>query len=304
MTATAGASSLAVEPFAVLDGGLSTALELLGHRPSGLLWTAQLVVDQPQVITAAHRSFVEAGADIVISSSYQASVAGFGRAGLSPAAATRALLSTTELARLSGVRYVAASIGPFGATLGDGSEYHGSYAASWDEVRSFHRQRLEVLADSGADLFAIETIPGVIEAEIVLDELRRVSDRPAWLSVSCRSATHTCAGDEIGVVAELAGRASNLVAVGVNCTDPRFVGELLRSCRAATDLPLVAYPNHGRLWHAEQERWIGDDGDDHVGHRVAEWFATGARFIGGCCGVGPAGVREVAAARSALACGT
>lgn len=269
---------------------------MLGHRSTGLLWTAQLVIDHPDVVVQAHRSFVEAGAEVIISASYQASVDGFVHAGLDRGAAVRALASTTALARRSGAEFVAASIGPFGASLGDGSEYHGRYAASWDEVRAFHRSRLEVLADTGPDLFAIETIPGRVEAEIVLDELARASAAPAWLCVSCRDEDTTCAGDPIGVIADVAEAGANVVAVGVNCTDSRHLTPLLRAARLSTELPFVVYPNHGGTWDAAGECWVGGGGDELV-PRVAEWVALGARLIGGCCGVGPDGVARIAAVR-------
>ena len=291
-----------VAPFAVIDGGLSTALELLGHRVGGLLWTAQLLLEDPDTIVRAHRGFVEAGADVVITASYQASEAGFIRAGSSPAAARRALASTTDLARQSGAAFVAASIGPFGATLGDGSEYHGRYAATWDEVRSFHRDRLAVLVDTAPDLFAVETVPSRVEAEIIVEELGALTALPAWVTFSCRDGAHTCAGDAFADAVDAVVASSQVAAVGVNCTDPAHVGGLLRQASLRTDRPLVAYPNHGRHWDAEGECWVGESDADLAG-RVAGWVGTGARLIGGCCGIGPDGVRAIASARSALASG-
>ncbi len=289
-----------IEPFAVVDGGLSTALELLGHRPAGLLWTAQLVLDAPDVVVAAHRSFVDAGADVVISASYQASVDGFRAAGADAVRARRALASTTELARRAGATVVAASIGPFGASLGDGSEYHGSYAADWATVRRFHRERLEVLADTGPDLFAIETIPGRVEAEIVLDELVAATSAPAWVSYSCRDGATTCAGDPFADAVVTAASCRQVVAAGLNCTDPRHATALLASAAETTALPLVVYPNHGRAWDADHECWLGD-GDGDLAARVPAWWQAGARLIGGCCGIGPDGVRALVEAREAIA---
>ncbi|MCU1361347.1 MAG: hypothetical protein JWN99_2636, partial [Ilumatobacteraceae bacterium] len=263
-----------LEPFTIIDGGLSTALETLGHHPDGALWTAQLVIDQPDVIVEAHRSYVSAGADVIISASYQASIDGFVRAGLDQQQALQALASTTELARRSGARFVAASIGPFGAALADGSEYSGRYVAGWDEVRAFHRSRLEVLADTAPDLFAVETIPSVVEAEIVLDELMRATSLPAWLSVTCRDDRSTFAGDAIEQLAGLADQSPNVAAFGVNCTDPGHVSELLRRSASVTNLPLVAYPNSGRAWDAHAKCWVGDDADHLTGH-VGEWVDIG-----------------------------
>ncbi|MGD9998980.1 MAG: homocysteine S-methyltransferase [Ilumatobacteraceae bacterium] len=290
-----------IEPFTVVDGGLSTALEALGHRPAGHLWTAQLVAVAPDLVVQAHRGFVEAGADVVISASYQASVPGFERAGLDRRSAHAALASTTTLARRSGARFVAASIGPFGAVLGDGSEYSGRYDLSWEGVRAFHRERLVVLADTAPDLFAIETIPSRAEAEIVLDELARVSSTPAWLSTTCADGSHTWAGDDISELARHVGQAPNLAAFGINCTHPRHVPALLRRAAASTSLPLVAYPNHGRDWDGQNECWIGNPDSTELADEAAAWAEIGARVLGGCCGVGVDGIARLARARAALA---
>ena len=281
-------------PFTVVDGGLSTALELLGHHSQGLLWTARLLLDQPEGVVAAHRSFVEAGAEVVISASYQASVGGFVQAGCSPQRARQLLASTTDLVRQAGAPIVAASIGPFGATLGDGSEYHGRYAASWQQIRQFHRERIAVLADTGPDLYAIETIPSSVEAEIILEEL---NGAPAWLAFSCSDPGHTCAGEPFDqAVARLAG--APLLAVGVNCTDPDYVAALLQHAATASDRPLLAYPNQGRLWDPIQECWSGDN-TPSLADYAAHWVKLGARFIGGCCGIGPDQIRSLVQVRRA-----
>ena len=290
-------TALVRSPFTVIDGGLSTALEELGEHPSGLLWTAAALIDRPEVITAAQRLHVEAGADVVITASYQASEAGFLAAGVAtPSEARRLLASTTAVARASGASVVACSVGPYGACLGDGSEYRGDYAASWPEVQAFHRARLEVLVDTAPDVFAIETIPTLAEAEIVVEELRRLSDAPAWVSFTCGSESHTYGGD---VFAEAAGAvAPAVMAVGLNCTAPRFVEPLLRSL--AVDLPYVVYPNHGARWDADRECWIGPTGGAEIPSLVPSWLAAGARLVGGCCGVGSQGIRALAALRASL----
>lgn len=277
------------QPFTVIDGGLSTALQELGEEPSGLLWTASALITRPQLITEAHRRYVDAGADVVITSSYQASVPGFMGAGLDATHARRLLASTTDVTRASGASVVACSVGPYGACLGDGSEYHGRYAASWDDVRSFHRARLEVLVDTAPDVFAIETIPSATEAEIVVDELRRITDAPAWVSFSCVDDVHTCSGE---VFADAVARVATAVtAVGLNCTAPRHVEPLLRSL--SVPLPFVVYPNHGAAWDAEHECWIGPTGGAEIPSLVPSWLTAGARLIGGCCGVGTDGIRAL-----------
>lgn len=282
------------DPFTLIDGGLSTALEELGEQPQGLLWTAAALTDRPEVVTAAHRRYVDAGADIVITSSYQASVPGFVAAGLSAVEARRVLASTTAVARASGASMVAASVGPYGAYLANGSEYTGRYDTSWDDIRAFHRARLEVLADTAPDLFAIETIPSRAEAELVVEELRRLTDAPAWVTFSCADESLTCGGDRFAEAA--ASVADSLSAVGVNCTTPSFVEPLLRS--ANVDLPFVVYPNHGAAWDAEHKCWIGPTGGAELPGLVPAWLAAGARLIGGCCGVGSDGIRALNSLRS------
>lgn len=292
-------TNFVLDPFTVVDGGLSTALEELGERPTGMLWTAEALLDRPEVITAAHRRAVEAGADLVISASYQASDAGFVAAGCSAANARRLLASTTAVARASGAAIVASSIGPFGACLGDGSEYHGRYEASWAEVERFHRRRLEVLVDTAPDLFAIETMPTRAEAEIVVQLLRSLTDVPAWVSFTCVDGDHTVGLDRFAdATAAVAGAVQ---FVGVNCTAPTHVESLLRSIRV--DLPLVVYPNHGAVWDAERRCWLGHSGGLDVPQYVPAWLAAGARLIGGCCGVGSDAVRALAALRGARSVG-
>ncbi|MCY7298481.1 MAG: homocysteine S-methyltransferase [Ilumatobacteraceae bacterium] len=280
-------------PFTLIDGGLSTVLEEMGEHPAGLLWTAAVLIDRPEVITAAHRRYVDAGADVIITSSYQASEPGFVVAGLSAPEARRLLASTTAVARAAEPSVVACSVGPFGAYLGDGSEYNGRYSATWAEVRAFHRARLEVLVDTAPDVFAIETIPSRAEAEIVVEELRELTDAPAWLTFTCADGVHTCSGDVFPDA--IAAVAPTLSAVGVNCTAPGLVQTLLMS--VSTDLPLVAYPNHGATWDGDHKCWSGAPGGVELPGLVPSWLAAGARLIGGCCGVGSAGIAALAALR-------
>lgn len=195
-------------------------------------------------------------------------------------------------------RWVAASVGPFGATLHDGSEYHGRYPVDWRHVRRFHRDRLSLLADSGPDLLAVETIPSLAEAEIVLEEAERVSDLPLWLSMSCADSAHTCHGEPLVDVARRLVTGDRVVAFGVNCTAPEFVHGLLTSVQqvvAPTDTRLLAYPNHGGRW--DGEHWHGTTELD-IEARVVTWVRAGATLVGGCCGVGPAAIARV---RDALA---
>ena len=279
------------DPFTVIDGGLSTALELLGADISGPLWTAQTVIDDPALLERAHRSFVEAGADIIATASYQCGTKQFEAIGLSSKEARDALASTTTIARraVEGTSVaVAASVGPFGASLANGSEYNGRYGVEWQQVEDYHREKLAILVDSGADLIAIETIPLADEALLIAEILEELGAPPAWFSFGFADETQTYGLDAVDkAVLSIAGYA-DLVAIGMNCTHPRYVDSLLASMsELVSGIPLIVYPNHGREWDAVARCWIGDSMSISAGETVKRWVDLGARFIGGCCGIGP-----------------
>ena len=297
-------------PFSVLDGGLSTALEERGHELGSSLWTARLLTDAPAELVEAHLASLRAGAEVIISSSYQASVDGFVAAGLGRTDAVALLGLTTELAREAVYRYgrerpdeprplVAASVGPYGATLADGSEYVGNYDLDGPGLVEFHAARLEVLIASGPDLLACETIPSAAEASAILAALARFPNVPTWISFSCLDGAHTSAGEPIEDAVRIATATRQVVAVGVNCTSPRHVAELLERAAAVTDLPLVAYANNGRRWDADHRCWSGDPDPTADPEVLARWIDAGARLIGGCCGVGPTAIAELRAHRDA-----
>jgi S-methylmethionine-dependent homocysteine/selenocysteine methylase len=279
------------DPFTVIDGGLSTALELLGADISGSLWTAQTVIDDPALLERAHRSFVEAGADIIATASYQCGTKQFESIGLSAKGARDALASMTTIARraVEGTTVaVAASVGPFGASLANGSEYNGRYGVEWQLVEDYHREKLAILVDSGADLIAIETIPLADEALLIAEILEELGAPPAWFSFGFADETQTFGLDAVDkAVLGIAGYA-DLVAIGLNCTHPRYVDSLLASMsELVSGIPLIVYPNHGREWDAVDRCWTGDSISISSVETVRRWVDLGARFIGGCCGIGP-----------------
>lgn len=286
-----------------LDGGLATQLEAQGCDLSTALWSARLLAEEPEQIYAAHRAFFAAGAQVAITASYQASFAGFAVAGIGRARAVELMHRSVELARRAaadepgdGPRWVAASVGPYGAVRADGSEYRGDYGLSGQELRRFHRERLAVLADAGADLLAVETIPSLAEVAAVVAELDAL-DAPAWISVTARG-LRTRAGDPAAQALALAASGRSVGAVGVNCTRPDDVAGLLGLAATVTDKPLVAYPNSGEAWDAASRTWRGSatvaPGD------VAKWVGIGARLVGGCCRVTPAQIATIASAAGAL----
>jgi homocysteine S-methyltransferase len=298
---------LAQRPLLVLDGALATELERRGADLLDPLWSAKCLIEQPELIQAVHLDYFRAGADVATTATYQASFEAFARRGLDATAAATMMRRAVALAAAAREEFcsgkslpigrlrplIAASIGPYGAMLADGSEYRGGYAADDRTLAEFHRPRLQALADAGADLFAFETIPCLREAKVLARLLEEIPGRTAWLSFSCRDGARNCEGEDLGeCVAELQGHPQ-LVAVGVNCTAPQYVTPLLRRMRGRTGKPLIVYPNSGECYEVSSKRWSGTAGTAGFGELARGWFEEGARLIGGCCRTGPDDIRAV-----------
>ena len=278
---------------------MATALEAGGLRLGTPLWSARAVLEAPGAVVAAHRAFLEAGADCISSAGYQASLEGLREAGLDGVRAEDALRRTVALAveardafwatgahgegRVEPI--VAASAGPYGAFLADGSEYDGRYGVGRDALERFHRGRLDVLADTDADIIAFETVPSAVEAEVLGQLVAERPETPAWISFSCRDGVGLWDGTPIAAAVKACGSPNSLVAVGLNCTDPRYVRTLIDKIVPITDLPIIVYPNSGEGYDRESRSWTGRPAPwlDEVG----DWVGAGARVIGGCCRVGP-----------------
>ncbi|MGH8203879.1 MAG: homocysteine S-methyltransferase [Steroidobacteraceae bacterium] len=294
----------------VLDGGLATELSARGHDISGALWSARLLRSAPEAIEQLHYDYFAAGARIAITASYQASYEGFAAAGIEDAETTRLFRFSVELARNARARYrrdhpqdrrelfVAASVGPYGAISHDGAEYRGDYGLTVDELVDFHARRFGVLAASGAEFLACETIPTLDEARAYVKLLKRHAGARAWLSFTSPDGVHTSHGEGLVDCARLVDRVSNVIAVGVNCVKPEVVGAAIRALKTGTDKPIVVYPNSGETWDARDESWRGDPDGASLAALAPGWIAAGARLVGGCCRVGP---RDIAALGRALA---
>jgi homocysteine S-methyltransferase len=299
----------------LLDGGLATELEARGHDLSGSLWSARLLADDPDAVRDVHAAYFDAGARIAVSASYQASRRGFASVGVSAADADDLLTRSVRLAlqardaaqaRAGSATprlLVAASVGPYGATLADGSEYRGHYGLPHAELVAFHAERLAVLEAARPDLLAIETIPDAAEAAAVVEALENLHPPggsrpfPCWISFSCMDGNRTNAGDPIDYAVRIAARAPGIVAVGVNCTAPIHVASLLRQMRTATGLPLLTYPNGGDVWDASSRTWTpsrrGGSTSGLPVELVRTWVEIGVAAVGGCCGIGPAAIRDL-----------
>ena len=268
-----------------LDGGLSTALENNGNKLTTSLWTGELILAKPSEITKAHLDFISAGSEIIITSSYQISYLGCSKRGWSESKTDQALRGSTQLAKdavtASGkVVKVAASIGPYGAALADGSEYKGNYGITKSFLKDFHARRLEVLISTSPDLLALETMPDTFEVEVLL-ELLSDCPIPYWVSYSCKAGSQTNAGQSF---TEAVSLAKNAMAVGINCTAPELITDLLLSAEGIK--PFVVYPNSGRSWNAKTKEWEGSSQAGFDELLIKSWISAGAQIIGGCCGIG------------------
>lgn len=272
-----------------LDGGLATALEASGHDLNDPLWSARVLLEDPGAIEAAHRRFVEAGAQVLTTASYQASLPGLAARGLSPEQSLAVLRSATDLARTVADAaphrvFVAASAGPYGAYLADGSEYRGYEGTDLATLTAFHQQRLPGFR--GADVIAFETIPTALEATAIAAACAH-TEQDAWVSFSCRDDAHAASGEPIEVCVREALRCPRVVAVGVNCCAPQDVLGLLRRIATVTDLPRVAYPNAGRRY--QDGAWHGDPvSPERFAELTRAWIDAGTRLVGGCCQIGAA----------------
>lgn len=333
------AALLAVQPLVVLDGGLATELERRGADLRDPLWSARLIIDQPELIDAVHQDYFRAGADVVTSATYQASFEGFARRGIESQEAARLMQKAIALATSARDTFwsiesrrpgrerpgrdgsgpdgpgldgpgldgpgldgphrmrplVAASVGPYGAMLADGSEYRGHYALSDGQLRDFHRPRIQVLAESGADLLACETIPSLREAIAIAAVLEEFPATSAWMSFSCRDGEHSCEGQAIGDCAAEFAEHPQIAAIGVNCTAPIHVSSLLRRMRDRTDKPLLVYPNSGELYDACAKQWQGPAAATPFADQARGWYREGARLIGGCCRTRPGDIEAIRA---------
>jgi len=301
----------------VLDGGMGTELERRGLDLADPLWSARTLLDAPDVVEQVHYDYFAAGAECAISASYQVTFDGFARIGLDEAATVALLRRSVALADRARARYladtgraartadgdpallVAASVGPFAGLLHDGSEFHGRYGRSVAELAAFHAPRIAVLADAGPDVLACETVPSLDEARAIVLALAEVPSATAWITFSAGDAEHTVSGDPVRDCAEFLETVPQIAAVGINCTPPHLIADLVRALRRGTSKPILVYPNSGEVWDATTRAWRGSADADSNANRFAawtsEWRAAGASAIGGCCRTGAPEITAIAA---------
>jgi homocysteine S-methyltransferase len=291
----------------LLDGGLSNELERQGCNLNQKLWSAKMLETNPEAIIAAHLAYLNSGAQCIITASYQASVSGFMALGYDQTSAETYILKSVQLAEEAIRRfmisrknvarsYIAASIGPYGAFLADGSEYIGNYDILDEELRDFHLTRIRILDRSNADFLACETIPSFQEAK-VLAEILKETEKSAWISFSCKDEHHLNDGTDINECTAVFANHPKVFAVGVNCTAPKYISGLIRSLKKSSGSKrIVVYPNSGEVYNAETKSWMGLSHPGVFAKMAKEWMELGSDIIGGCCRIGPEHIKSIAEA--------
>lgn len=301
-------------PFLVLDGAFATELERRGCDLNDPLWSAKVLMENPQLIAELHFDYLDAGADCIITASYQASFEGFGRRGLTDEEAQELISQSVILAckardafwqkssnRVNRLKpLVAASVGPYGAYLADGSEYRGDYDLDVEGLVEFHRRRFDVLVQAGPDILACETIPCLQEAEALVKLLEEHPGQSCWVSFSGRDETTISNGESIRDCARFLNDYAQVAAIGLNCTPPEYISSLIAEIRQETDKPIIVYPNSGERYDGTNKRWITGSVTEPFAEMAKRWFADGAWLIGGCCRTTPEDIRAIANWRNSI----
>jgi homocysteine S-methyltransferase len=302
------ASILDQYPALVIDGALATELERRGCDLKDELWSARILLEQPEIIKQVHLDYFRAGADCAITASYQATIEGFVKRGLNERAAIALIQKSVKLAieardefwaeapnRVGRSKpFVAASVGPYGAFLADGSEYRGNYGLTQKELIDFHRPRMKALVEAGADLLACETIPSLIEAQALARLFKEFPNVSAWISFTARDEKHNSEGQVFADCVRQLEDHPQIAAMGINCTAPKYIPSLIREAKKETNKPVLVYPNSGETYNAFRNNWSGEPVLDSFGEQAREWYEAGARLIGGCCRTTPEDIRVIA----------
>ena len=297
---------LAQSPFIVLDGALATELEARGCDLNDTLWSAKVLLENPESVYQVHLDYFRAGAQCAVTASYQATPAGFAARGMNEAQATALIKQSVELAQRartdflaerpdSGALLIAGSVGPYGAYLADGSEYRGDYTLSQAAYCDFHRPRMAALMEAGVDLLACETLPSFAETRALVALLAECPDTTAWFSFTLRDSYHLSDGTPLEDVVALLDGHDQVLAIGVNCIAPEQATAALQTLHGMTTLPLVVYPNSGETYDAQTKCWTaGGQACDSLEGYLDDWLCAGARLIGGCCRTTPADIALLA----------
>lgn len=293
----------------ILDGAMATELEGYGCNLNDRLWSAKVLMENPELIKKVHLDYFKAGADCAITASYQATMLGYLERGLNESEAIGLIKKSVQIASEARDEFwsnlenqvnrpkplIAASIGPYGAFLADGSEYRGDYTVSEDELVEFHRIRMKALVEAGAEILACETIPCLIEAKAIVTLLKEFPGVYAWISFSAKDALHISSGESIAECAKWLDNHEQIAAVGINCTPPSYITSLINEIHKHSSKPIIVYPNSGEEYDAVDKTWKEASTGESYGYSTQHWYENGAKLIGGCCRTKPEDIKAIAA---------
>lgn len=293
----------------IIDGALATELEKHGCNLNDSLWSAKVLMENPAIIQQVHTDYFKSGADCALTASYQATIEGFMDKGLSRNEAKDLIKKSVQIAIDARDQFwaefahqtnrpkpiIAASVGPYGAFLADGSEYRGDYQVTEEQLYTFHRERIEILIDAGADILACETIPCLLEAKAITRVLKEFPDVFAWISFSAKDEFHISDGQKIANCAKWLDKEEQIAAVGINCTAPHFVESLIKQVNNHTTKPIIVYPNSGAEYDATTKTWNqSTEKSTSFDMYTKRWNKIGATIIGGCCRTTPSDIQTLA----------
>jgi homocysteine S-methyltransferase len=296
------------QPALVIDGALATELEHRGYDLKDDLWSAKILLEQPEAIKRLHTDYFKAGADCAITASYQATIEGFKKRGLNEKESIALIQKSVKLAIVARDEFwadganragrlkpfIAASVGPYGAFLANGEEYIGNYGLSEKELMDFHRPRMRALIEAKPDMLACETIPSLVEAQAIAKLLTEFPNITAWISFSARDDKHISEGQAFADCVRLLENHPQIAAMGINCTSPKYILSLIRAGKKQTSKPILVYPNLGESYDASKNDWDGHPAVESFGEEARAWYDAGARMIGGCCRTTPEDIRVIA----------
>ncbi|PSL40041.1 homocysteine S-methyltransferase [Planomicrobium soli] len=296
-------------PILILDGAMATELENYGCNLNDRLWSAKIVMENPELVKKVHLDYFEAGADCAITASYQATIEGYKARGLTEEEAIGLIKKSVQISADARDEFwtewsdksarpkplVAASVGPYGAFLSDGSEYRGNYSLTEDELVVFHKDRIRVLVEAGADILACETIPCLIEAKAILKVLKEFPGVYAWFSFSAKDGHNISDGERISDCAKWLDKEEQVAAIGINCSAPHFIESLIEEVKSESSKPIIVYPNSGEEYDAVSKTWSEEPLKNPFSASAQRWHEAGAQIIGGCCRTTPEDIAAITA---------
>lgn len=288
----------------VLDGAMSTPLEKLGADTNNDLWTAKALIDNEELVYEVHKMYFEAGADLIITDTYQANVQAFEKVGYSEKEARNLIKKAVKIAqkarddyenRTGKHNYIAGTIGPYGAYLANGSEYRGDYELSVKEYQQFHLPRIEELVNAGVDILAIETQPKLDEVLAILELLKeKYPQQKVYVSYTLSDDDTISDGTPLPRAIHALEDYSQVIAVGINCVKLELVEPALKNMKEITDKHLIVYPNSSAVYDPKSKTWSQPKTSATFEELIPNWYEAGARIIGGCCTTGPKEIKAVA----------